>query len=188
VTKFQDCLFENVYGLKPTEENKVKIYGKEFLGWVKPEESDDSMWEDADDGVWKSPQKKPVEFPDRESQDLLEEFEEAATGGGIQSLALGALDNSFLVSDSGVQVVKNFSHGIHGKGVYVKFDDRKLGLSAGTSGTPNKALLMRGETNMMLMSPSEEGKPRPTGFTSWILRLGRLLQNGNLRRMVLILQ
>jgi hypothetical protein len=90
-------------------------------------------------------------------------------------LALGGLDNSFLVSDSGVQVVKNFSHGIHGKGVYVKFDDRKLGLSAGTSGTPNKALLMRGETNMMLMSPSEEGKPRPTGLHQLDIETGKIV-------------
>lgn len=175
VTKFQDSLFENVYGLRPTEENKVKIYGKEFLGWVKPEESDDSMWEDADEGVWKSPDKRPVEFPERESQDLLEEFEEAATGGGIQSLALGALDNSFLVSDSGVQVVKNFSHGIHGKGVYVKFDDRKSGSSDGKSGTPNKALLMRGETNMMLMSPLKEGKSPSTGLHQLDIETGKIV-------------
>ena len=55
VTEFQDCLLENVYRLRPTKENKVKVYGKDFLGWVKPEAADDSMWEDADDGVWKSP-------------------------------------------------------------------------------------------------------------------------------------
>lgn len=177
VTKFQDYLFENVYGLRPTEENKVKIYGKEFLGWVKPEESDDSMWEDADDGVWKSPGKKPMEFPERESQDLLEEFEEAATGGGIQSLALGALDNSFLVSDSGVQVVKNFSHGIHGKGVYVKFDDQKSGSSPGNSAMSKKALLMRGETNMMLMSPLKEGKLQSGGLSQLDIETGRIVTN-----------
>ncbi|PIN10397.1 Protein involved in vacuole import and degradation [Handroanthus impetiginosus] len=173
VTKFQNCLFENVYGLSPTEENKVKIYGKEFLGWVKPEESDDSMWENADDGMWKSTEKRPAEFPERESQDLLEEFEEAATGGGIQSLALGALDNSFLVGDSGVQVVKNFSHGIHGKGVYVKFDDRKSGSSS--SGMPKKALLMRGETNMMLMSPLKEGTPHSTGLHQLDIETGKIV-------------
>ncbi|KAH6794039.1 Vacuolar import/degradation [Perilla frutescens var. hirtella] len=175
VTKFQDYLFENVYGLKATEENKVKIYGKDFLGWVKPEESDDAMWEDADDGVWKTPDKRPVDFPERESQDLLEEFEEAATGGGIQSLALGALDNSFLVSDSGVQVVKNFSHGIHGKGVYVKFDDKKLGSGAGSSGTPKKGLLMRGETNMMLMSPLKEGKTPTSGLHQLDIETGKIV-------------
>ncbi|KAK6159343.1 hypothetical protein DH2020_006657 [Rehmannia glutinosa] len=177
VTKFQDCLFENVYGLRPTEENKVKIYGKDFLGWAKPEESDDSMWEDADDGVWKNPEKRPVEYPESESQDLLKEFEEAATGGGIQSLALGALDNSFLVSDSGVQVVKNFSHGIHGKGVYVKFDDRNVGSSAGNSETPKKALLMRGETNMMLMSPLKEGKLQSPGLFQLDIETGKIVTN-----------
>ncbi|KAG8368372.1 hypothetical protein BUALT_Bualt15G0038700 [Buddleja alternifolia] len=175
VSRFQDCLFENVYGLRPTEENKLKIYGKEFIGWAKPEESDDTMWQDADEGVWKSPEKRPVEFPERESQDLLEEFEEAGMGGGIQSLALGALDNSFLVGDSGVQVVKNFSHGIHGKGVYVKFEDRKLGSSSGNSGTPKKPLLMRGETNMMLMSPFKEGKPHSTGLHQLDIETGKIV-------------
>lgn len=175
VTKFQDYLFENVYGLRATEENKVKIYGKDFIGWMKPEESDDAMWEDADDGVWKTPDKRPVDFPERDSQDLLEEFEEAATGGGIQSLALGALDNSFLVSDSGVQVVKNFSHGIHGKGVYVKFDDKKLGSSSGNSATPKKGLLMRGETNMMLMSPMKEAKSPSSGLHQLDIETGKIV-------------
>ncbi|XP_073286996.1 protein CYPRO4-like [Primulina huaijiensis] len=178
VTKFQDCLFENVYGLRPTEENKVKTYGKDFIGWLKPEESDDSMWEDADDGDWRTPDKRPMEFAVRDGHDLLEEFEEAATGGGIQSLALGALDNSFLVGDSGVQVVKNFSHGIHGKGVYVKFDDQKLGSSGGNSGTtPKKALLMRGETNMMLMNPLKEGKPYSSGLHQLDIETGKIVTN-----------
>lgn len=175
VTKFQDYLFENVYGLRATEENKVKIYGKDFIGWMKPEESDDTVWEGADDGVWKTPDKRPADFPERDSQDLLEEFEEAATGGGIQSLALGALDNSFLVSDSGVQVVKNFSHGIHGKGVYVKFDDKKLGSSSGNSATPKKGLLMRGETNMMLMSPMKEAKSPATGLHQLDIETGKIV-------------
>ncbi|XAR59456.1 hypothetical protein NMG60_11015298 [Bertholletia excelsa] len=172
VTEFQDCLFENVYKLKPTDENKIKVYGKEFLGWVKPELGDDSMWEDADEGVWKSPAKTPV----RVNQDLLEEFEEAATGGGIQSLALGALDNSFLVDDSGVQVVKNFRHGIHGKGVYVKFDSggQKGSSSVGQS-TPKKALLMRGETNMLLLSPFKEGKPHATGLHQLDIETGKVV-------------
>ncbi|OIT27433.1 PREDICTED: protein CYPRO4-like [Nicotiana attenuata] len=170
ISEFQDCLFENVYGMEATEANKVKIYGKEFIGWLRPEESDDAMWEDADSGVWRGSGKSPM-TPVRDSQDLLEEFEEAATGGGIQSLALGALDNSFLVNDSGVQVVKNFSHGIHGKGVYVKFDEKdKRG-----SSTPKKALLMRGETNMMLMSPFKEGKPRSTGIHQLDIETGKIV-------------
>ncbi|PHT97433.1 Protein CYPRO4 [Capsicum chinense] len=171
ITKFQDCLFENAYGMEATEANKVKIYGKEFIGWLKPEESDDAMWEDADSGVWKGSGKSPV-MPVRDSQDLLEEFEEAATGGGIQSLALGALDNSFLVNDSGVQVVKNFSHGIHGKGVYVKFDEKDKWTGGST---PKKALLMRGETNMMLMSPFKEGTPRSTGLHQLDIETGKIV-------------
>ncbi|KAF9607800.1 hypothetical protein IFM89_001521 [Coptis chinensis] len=38
------------------------------------------------------------------THNLMEEFEEAAQGGGKQSLALGALENSFLVGGSGVEL------------------------------------------------------------------------------------
>ncbi|KAI3769878.1 hypothetical protein L6452_00992 [Arctium lappa] len=177
VTRFQSCLFENVYGLKASDENKVKVYGKDFIGWAKPEVADDSMWEKDDDELWRSPGKMT---PVRGSNDLLEEFEEAASDGGIQSVALGALDNSFLVNDSGVQVVKNFSHGIHGKGVYVKFDNGGKRVGGSTSGgysslTPQKALLMRGETNMMLMSPAKAGKPHSTGVNQLDIETGKIV-------------
>ncbi|KAI7733926.1 hypothetical protein M8C21_032045, partial [Ambrosia artemisiifolia] len=171
VTRFQNCLFENVYGLKASDENKVKVYGKDFMGWAKPEVADDSVWEREDEEVWRS--KTPV----RSRNELLEEFEEAASDGGIQSVALGALDNSFLVNDSGVQVVKNFSHGIHGKGVYVKFDNGGKRGSGGSSLnlTPQKALLMRGETNMILMCPENEGKPHSTGVNQLDIETGKVV-------------
>ncbi|KAJ8763250.1 hypothetical protein K2173_026151 [Erythroxylum novogranatense] len=172
VSKYNDCLFENTHGFEFNEANKVKIYGKDFIGWANPEEADDSMWEDADDALLQSPQSAT---PVRANQDLREEFEEAANGG-IQSLALGALDNSFLVGDSGIQVVKNFSHGIHGKGVYVNYgsgDHRNR--SSLVHSTPKKALLMRAETNMLLMSPLNEGKPHTTGLHQLDIETGKIV-------------
>ncbi|KAF2309821.1 hypothetical protein GH714_005275 [Hevea brasiliensis] len=172
VSKYNDCLFENTYGYESNEANKIKVYGKDFIGWVDPEKADDSMWEDAEDSFSKSPASAT---PVRANQDLREEFEEAANGG-IQSLALGALDNSFLVGDSGIQVVKNFSHGIHGKGVYVNFSggDHRSGSSLVHS-TPKKALLMRAETNMLLMSPINEGKPHSTGLHQLDIETGKIV-------------
>ncbi|KAM7514218.1 hypothetical protein LguiA_003801 [Lonicera macranthoides] len=171
VEKYEDCLFENNYGYESNAQNKVKVYGKDFIGWVNPEVADDSLWEDAEDSLWKSP--KSV-TPMRENQDLREEFEEAAVNGGaIQSLALGALDNSFLVSDSGIQVVKNFSHGIHGKGVYVNFDGGNR--SNLVHSTPRKALLMRAETNMLLMSPMGDGKPHTRGLHQLDIETGKIV-------------
>ncbi|XP_022763362.1 protein CYPRO4-like [Durio zibethinus] len=168
VTQFQNCLFENVYGMEATEGNKVKVYGKEFIGWVKPEIADDSMWEDADDHSLDS-------TPVKGSEELMEEFEEAANGG-VQSLALGALDNSFLVNDLGVQVYRNFNRGIHGKGVCVKFDGGSLRSGGNMSNsTPKKALLMRAETNMMLMSPANEGKPNATGLKQVDIETGKIV-------------
>ncbi|KAJ7967457.1 Protein CYPRO4 [Quillaja saponaria] len=159
-------------GFKATEENKVKIYGKEFLGWAKPETADDSMWEDADDEFGKSPE--PV-TPVREIEDLMKEFEEAANGG-VQSLTLGAMDNSFLVSNTGVQVYRNFNHGIHGKGVCVNFDSGNLrGSSSLGKLTPKKALLTRAETNMLLMSPLKEGKPHSSGLQQLDIETGKIV-------------
>ncbi|KAK8485192.1 hypothetical protein V6N13_128763 [Hibiscus sabdariffa] len=168
VTQFQNCLFENVYGMEASEENKVKVYGKEFIGWAKPEAADDSMWEDAED---RSLDSTPV----KRSQELMEEFEEAANGG-VQSLALGALDNSFLVNDSGVQVYRNFNRGINAKGICVKFDagGSRIGGNSSNS-TPKKALLMRAETNMMLMSPANEGKPNATGLKQVDIETGKIV-------------
>lgn len=173
VSMYQDCLFENVYGMEATDENKVKVYGKDFMAWAKPDSADDTMW-DAEDTWEKSP--GSARTPSRSNQDLLEEFEEAANDGGIQSLALGALDNSFLVNDKGVQVVKNFSHGIHGKGVTVKFDDGNYrGDSSLRDSTPKKALLMRAETNMLLMSPLKDGKPHAGGIHQLDIETGKVV-------------
>ncbi|XP_078434081.1 protein CYPRO4-like [Wolffia australiana] len=165
--KYQSCLFENTYGVEANEDNRVKIYGKEFMGWANPELADDSIWEDAGESFEKTPSKV--------GHDLMEEFEEAADdGGGIQSLALGALENSFLVSNSGIQVVKNFSHGIHGKGVTVNLPRAGGGLAAEYS-TPKKALLMRAETNMLLMSPGMKGKPHSTGVHQLDIETGKMV-------------
>ncbi|XP_039049872.1 protein CYPRO4-like [Hibiscus syriacus] len=169
VSKFNDCLFENTCAIESNDANRVKVYGKDFIGWAKPEAADDSIWEDAEDVSFNSPQSV------RANQDLGEEFEEAANGG-IQSLALGALDNSFLVGDSGIQVVKNFAHGIHGKGVYVNFDHgNQKSASKLVHSTPKRALLMKAETNMLLMSPTTEGKPHTTGLHQLDIETGTIV-------------
>lgn len=170
---YQDCLFENTYGYEANDDSKLKVYGKDFMGWANPEAADDSMWEDAE---MKTP---PTKTPIKRGHELTEEFEEAAANGGaIQSLALGALDNSFLVSDSGIQVVRNYSHGIQGKGLYVNFDDGKLsGRKAANAShtTPRKALLMRAETNMLLMSPMNDAKPHSRGLHQFDIETGRVV-------------
>ncbi|KAG6529849.1 protein CYPRO4-like [Zingiber officinale] len=169
--RFQSCLFENTYGFESNQDNKVKIFGKDFTAWAQPEEEDDSIWADADESFEKSPGR--LATPTRMKQDMLEEFEEEADEGGIQSLALGALDNSFLVSNSGIQVLRNFSHGVHGKGVSVKISGN--GGRAVAYSTPKKALLMRAETNMLLMSPVEAGKPHATGVHHLDIETGKVV-------------
>ncbi|XP_078439068.1 protein CYPRO4-like [Wolffia australiana] len=166
--EYQNCLFENIHGLEANEENKLKIYGKDFMGWVKPELADETIWADAEEKFEKSPF---LHSPIRPN--LLKEFEEVADDEGIQSLALGALENSFLVSDSGIQVVKNFSHGIHGKGMTVKLSDGRRGPSNYDSSTQRKALLMKAETNMLVMNSSPEGKARSGGLHQVDIETGK---------------
>lgn len=173
VAEYRSCLFENTYGVESTEENKVKVYGKDFLGWANPEAADDSIWEDAEESFEKSPRSLT---PVRAGQDLMQEFEEVANEECIQSLALGALDNSFLVSNSGIQVVKNFRHGIQGKGVCVKFDNGNMNSSSRLGhSTPKKALLMRAETNMLLMNPGNEGRPHSMGLHQLDIETGKVV-------------
>ncbi|KAH0465650.1 hypothetical protein IEQ34_005753 [Dendrobium chrysotoxum] len=166
-SEYQNCLFENIYGFEANEENTVKVFGKDFMAWAKPDSADDSIWEDAVDNF----DKPPVHAsPVKQSQSLLDEFEEAVDEGGIQSLALGALDNSFLVSDSGIQVVRNFNHGVHGKGVSVRISGHGNNYS-----TPKKALLMRGETNMLLMSQRNSAKPHASGVDQLDIETGKVV-------------
>ncbi|XP_058786207.1 protein CYPRO4 [Vicia villosa] len=171
LVQFQNCTFENMYGFEAIDENKLKVYGKDFIGWANPEAADDSMWEDADDSFSKSPASAT---PVRASQDLTEEFEEAANGG-IQSLALGALDNSFLVGENGIQVVKNFAHGIQGKGAFVNFGGGSASASKFVQSTPKKTLLMKAETSMLLMSPLNESKLRSTGLHQFDIETGKVV-------------
>ncbi|KAL5074773.1 hypothetical protein RYX36_013757 [Vicia faba] len=171
LVRYQNCTFENTYGFEAIDENKLKVYGKDFIGWANPEAADDSMWEDADDSFSKSPASAT---PVRASQDLTEEFEEAANGG-IQSLALGALENSFLVGENGIQVVKNFAHGIHGKGAFVNFGGGSASASKMVQSTPKKTLLMKAETSMLLMSPLNESKLRSTGLHQFDIETGKVV-------------
>ncbi|XP_073036307.1 protein CYPRO4 [Primulina eburnea] len=174
--KYQECMFENTYGYEANNENKLKVYGKDFMGWANPEIADDSMWEDAEENSSVTPLVKT----NVRGHDLTEEFEEAGvTGTAIQSLTLGALDNSFLVGDSGIQVVRNYHHGIQGKGIYVNFNEGRLSRTNGGSGTnymtPRKTLLMKAETNMLLMSPVMDGKPHSTGLHQLDIETGRIV-------------
>lgn len=163
VKEFRNCVFENTYLLEATEENKVKVFGKDFMGWANPDEADDSVWEDAEN---------TFEFPP--ARPLREAFTEPARGL-IQSVTMGALDHSFLVSAKGIEAVRNTPTGIHGKGVSVVFG-KELGSGAESSFTPKKAMLMKGESNMMILSPPK-GSPQSAGVHQLDVGTGKIVAN-----------
>lgn len=159
-TEFRNCLFENTFMLEATEENKIKVFGKDFMGWAKPEEADDTVWEDAEESF---------EIP-RGSKPLREDYVEPSKGG-IQSLTMGALDHSFLVSAKGIEAVRNLPSGIQGKGISVAFG----GADTTSSTTPKKAMLIKGESNLMVLSPSNQATPHSSGVHQLDVGTGKVV-------------
>ncbi|MCO5607445.1 hypothetical protein L7F22_061641 [Adiantum nelumboides] len=74
IVKFQNCSFNNTYVLEATEENKIEALGKDFGVWAKTEEVDDSVREDAEDGL---------ETPFFFEKDFKEAFSEMASGENL---------------------------------------------------------------------------------------------------------
>lgn len=159
VEEYQDHLFENTYGMPPTEENKIKIFGKDFVVWARGEGEDESIWADAEDNF-------------EEKQRALRETMHEKARNGVQSLTMGALDNSFLVGNSGIEVLSNLSEGVHSKGVTIN-----LGNKSSSYQTPKKGMLIRGEREMMVLSPVEQGNPHADGVSQLDLSTGKTVAN-----------
>jgi hypothetical protein len=101
---------------------------------------------------------------------LIEEVEEeAGDGSSIQSQRLDALDNMFLVSGAGMEVVQNFHHGVHGKGVSGKISDGCGGSKGSFYSMPEKSLLM------LLMSPGDTGAPYSNGVHHVDIETGKVV-------------
>lgn len=64
-------------------------------------------------------------------------------------LQIGALRNCYLVRGGGVDVYKNTEEGLEDEGVRLQLRD-----AAGAAFTPQKALLARGEGNLLLLTPN----------------------------------
>ena len=159
VEEYQNHLFENTYGMPPTEENKIKIFGKDFVVWARGEGEDESIWADAEDNF-------------EEKQRALRETLHEKARNGVQSLTMGALDNSFLVGNSGIEVLSNLSEGVHSKGVTIN-----LGNKSASYLTPKKGMLIRGEREMMVLSPVEQGDPHASGVSQLDLSTGKTVAN-----------
>eukprot|EP00897_Mesotaenium_endlicherianum_P009255 jgi/Mesen1/8358/ME000463S07795 len=163
VVQFQDCLFENVHHVQANEANRLKVIGKDFLGWAKGEDADETMW-DADEN-----------FEDKVSRplgEIKETYADSAQGRTPQSLTMGALANSYLLHSTGIEVYRNRANGLHGDGLSIR-----LGEGGGDYSTPKKGMLMRGETNMMLFSPAKTGDPHASGVQQLDIDTGKVVSN-----------
>ncbi|XP_024395193.1 protein CYPRO4 [Physcomitrium patens] len=163
--EYEDAKFENTYFLEPTEANKVKVFGKDFLGWVSGKEEDDSVWMDAEDVI-------PTPSKTKELRETLKTPSKTA----IQSLAMGGMDHSFLVNDYGLDVLTNRSTGLEGTGITIRFQDGgRPVIGSSAFRTPKKGMLIRGESNMMLISPSKDGKANAGGVSQLDIGTGKMV-------------
>jgi hypothetical protein len=106
---------------------------------------------------------------------VIEELEDEARYHGIITIQPHrAHDNSIRVGGVGIQVVKNFRHGVHGKGSSVRVTGGRGGAGSAYS-TPKKALLMHGETNMLLLSPGDAGAPHSNGVHHVDVETGKVV-------------
>jgi hypothetical protein len=161
VTEYQNHRFENIHFLEPTEENKLKVFGKDFMLWAKGDGEEESIWQDAED-----------EFERKQKEKELRETYQEAAKSGVQSLTMGAMDNSFLVSNSGIDVLSNMSEGVHSKGVTIRLQNS--GGNSSSYHTPKKGMLMQAEKTMMLLSPvKQQGQPHASGVSQLDLGTGK---------------
>lgn len=165
-TQYADSLFENVHHVEATAENRQKVMGKEFLAWANGEDGDEAMW-DADDAF-------EAAAPD---PSVRETHRQAAGGKAPQSLTMGALANSYLLHEAGIDVYKNMETGVQGEGLSIRLQGAGGRTPSPSYVTPKKAMLMRGETSMMLFSPSKAGKgsPQATGVQQLDIDTGRVV-------------
>ena len=193
VQQYRDCLFENTYGMEATAGNRVKALGKDFVHWASGEDGEGALWEDAEeelsDGRHKG-QRERGDGGEGEGEGVQEVHERTPAGKKPLGLTMGALRNSYLLHSHGVDVYQNSQEGIHTEGLTLSF--AKLGLSdfhppaagsqVGAEQSPGrKALLLRGESTMLLMTPTQQqqaqqaaGSRTPATAPAW--RSSRLQQ------------
>lgn len=167
-TQYADSLFENTHHLEATAENREKVVGRDYVAWANGEDGDEAMW-DADDA-----------FDGPPDPSVREMYRQAAGGKAPQSLTMGALANSYLLHEMGVDVYKNMAEGVHGEGLSIRLQEPGGRAAPSPSYvTPKKAMLMRGETSMMLFSPSKAGKgsPQATGVQQLDIGSERVVAN-----------
>ena len=184
MSRWGDCLFENKarfcsgqakatslialpqFGAEASAENKAKQYG-ELAGWAAGADAEACA---ADDMLWE------IEEPEVPAAALKSKFRQSMgarlarrsgddgdVGGEAQTeLAVGALASSFLLRGSTVDVFRNAADGLQlpggdddedgGHGLSFRLKD-----GAGGAFTPQRALLARGETNLLLLTPDAGG-------------------------------
>eukprot|EP00898_Chlorokybus_atmophyticus_P008096 jgi/Chlat1/8288/Chrsp78S07705 len=134
---WQGHLFENTYQVAATDAGRKKIFGEEFMDWAQGQDAEGAEFGTQDEDETE---------PDEVTYD--EQKAGHSTGPEASYLELGALDNSFVIRGSGVDVYRNILNGVQSAGVSVNLRD-----PSGASITPMKAMLAQRERTLLMMSP-----------------------------------
>ncbi|CAI5957622.1 unnamed protein product [Closterium sp. NIES-64] len=158
--QYDACLFENTHGMSYTEANAAKVMGKEFVGWAKGEDAEGAMWEDAAEEL---PDGEGALSPSsRKESSITESYEETPKGKKPLGFSMGALANSYLIHEGGIDVYKNREDGVHyADGLSIALEKMSM-KDGGTPATAKKGLLLDRESTMLLMNPgAPTGSPSP---------------------------
>ena len=145
--RWSDCLFENHTGLEATEANKAKHYG-EYASWAAGEDADDvepMQWSAPED---EAPKKTPSKFRRSLATAPANVAAAAAADDAVTELQMGALRNSYLLRGDTISVFRNTDEGLEDETTILRLRD-----ASGKAFTPQKALLARGEADLMLLTP-----------------------------------
>eukprot|EP00898_Chlorokybus_atmophyticus_P000974 jgi/Chlat1/1878/Chrsp143S02201 len=139
VQDWQDKLFENARKMEATDANRTRVfaslYDEQFVNWAQGQD------EGTEFGAHEEDETEPA--------DVTYDEQKAAQVAGSKAsyLEVGALDNSFVIRGSGVDVYRNILNGVQSAGVSVSLRD-----SVGASITPHKAMLAQRERSLLMLS------------------------------------
>lgn len=151
---FRKYVWENTYKTEYSEKNVQKVLGDFAKGWEEGEDGDEVMWdagESFDEEQKKKEAQSALDTPGKDYDEALQ------AKRGPLGLAMGALENSFLLHESGIDVFRNEQNHVQSRGTTIS-------LKGNTTHTPRKGLLIRGETGMLLMSPSQTDSKHSSGL------------------------
>lgn len=140
-TRYQDCLFENTFLMAADDANKAKVLGGGNALIGREDDASRMQWEEGvDENEGPAPAER--EFKDRGTP--------IKTPARIHNVRMGAGNNSYLIRENAIEVIRNKAGGVEETGTSFQLTPAK-----GAAFTPSRLILARGETQMNMLTPGK---------------------------------